>query len=1071
MTCLSRIARFPATRFSSLAIALATCATFAACGSGTPPLVLSGGSVGDVIDQPPDPTIQSKHFIVDPSSGGHGGDVKVTNMYWGRLVDVLDGNGVLQQKEFVVGEDIQSDNSDYVLSTNVVTSITTVKILHPYVTNPPAGEPPGGAAYHAAFVKLEQGLFPITPKGASPSDLPPWSLAPRNSAVVIRFDDLLDANTIRPGALRVVTGNPPTIPFPVRVIRDQNHGDLTDANGDGVLEFHTTRVIIAPVVTELDSTASNPPLPVNQIGLPPAFTVNQANAIVRMPTTPDPSTGQTLLLKNLTGKTLAFSGNGPNDGSSSTQDVVRAFRSGGTMDASNGFLLDVVPPTVVGVQPVGLSPPGPSDGVPNDGTNYRLTFSVPGCLSSVTPLKVGDVVRQLPTIFAEITGTADATNTDHVLLVSIGTSSDKKYTYAMLDGSTPGITALSVGQAELSTAFDPVSDVNHQACFVRFSNIGSPPASVVDPVSSVRVRYSEPLDPASVKPFDTQVVKRSNGAPTPTQIVVGTMTPSDDLREFTLVPSFPFAHAANQATPYFVNVGGALGGGAAQGPTDLAGNALAVPLPQVSFTIDQQAAVQNNGGVALRFNSLSEVNPTGNGPPTDIRGQFQIDITNGILRPRNVTHFSAAADRSQPLPSVMTAVAGGSQTPLSGLGSKLQQLWRYCDVGIQLMDSTLQNLDETFHNIDVQNIDWAPKFGSGLADHFSRFEIGLCHSFFLPDESFFTLPNGTMVLNYPLSGLVTTYSSNYLDPANDQLKIVHNRALGYIVNPSDLFASENGVPMIPYPLNRTIPVSQYQYYTWRDTALQMAAAPNGPGAELLKVVQVTQNGVTGLPFASGMVESVALPLLMEFRCFPDNAALGLNQLDVSVAVTFSSRPNFRAFSTGGVQGTTLVIKDPDLETVATGGFNPNSTPPGAPTLGVDNTFYIGQLDMVLRVSRAHTIWFDTGATGAQFAVPVVEPSDANQPTGAQIVLAFRGATAVSGTGNPPDYANATKIDPYGEIAVPPNIINFLNADNTWKPVMSQLNGARWVQGRVSFISNAQSGLAPVLSSLGFAYKF
>jgi hypothetical protein len=567
------------------------------------------------------------------------------------------------------------------------------------------------------------------------------------------------------------------------------------------------------------------------------------------------------------------------------------------------------------------------------------------------------------------------------------------------------------------------------------------------------------------------------GAPAPSQIVVGVMTPSDDLREFTYVPTFPFAHAASQSTPYFVAVGGNLGGGTAVGPTDLAGNALAVALPQVSFTIDPQAAAQTNGGVALRFNSLSEVTPGGNPPPTDIRGQFQIDIPNGILRPRNVTRFSAVADRSQPVPSIMPVVAAGTQTPLSGLGSKLQQIWRYCDVGFLLMNAggTAPTVDESFTNVDVQNIDWAPKFGNGLADHFTRFEIGLCHSFFLPDESFFTLPNGTMVLNYPLSGLVTNYAQNYLDPANDQLKIVHNRNLGYIVSPSDLFASENGVPMLPYPLNRTIPVSQYQYYTWRDTALQMAAGPNGSGADLLIVTQVEQIGTTGFPYASASVPSVALPLLMEFRCFPDTAALGLNTFDVSMAVSFSSRPNFRAFSTGGVQGSTQIIKDPDLETVATGGFNPNSTPPGAPTLPVDNVFYIGQLDMVLRVSRAHTIWFDTGGFGAQFGVPVIEPANHDQPTGTQIVLAFRGATAVSSTAAPPDYANGLRIDPYGEMS-PANgtivdNVNFLNADNTWKPVMSQLNGARWVQARVSFISSAESGLVPVLSSLAFAYKF
>jgi hypothetical protein len=300
------------------------------------------------------------------------------------------------------------------------------------------------------------------------------------------------------------------------------------------------------------------------------------------------------------------------------------------------------------------------------------------------------------------------------------------------------------------------------------------------------------------------------------------------------------------------------------------------------------------------------------------------------------------------------------------------------------------------------------------------------------------------------------------------LKIVHNRNLGYIVSPADLFASENGVPMLPYPLNRTIPIGQYVYYTWRDTALQMAAAPNGPGAELKIVNQIELIGQPGNPYSPGSVASLALPLLMEFRCFPDNGALGLNTFDVSMAVSFSSRPNFRAFSTGGVQGSTQIVKDPDLETVATGGFNPNSTPPGAPTLPVDNVFYIGQLDMVLRVSRAHTIWFNTGGTNPPtYGVPIVEPSDANQPTGSQLLLHFRGATSATG----PDVSNALKIDPYGEVNAPANLVTFLNSDNTWKPLLSQLNGARLFQARITFVANAATGLVPVLSSLGFAYKF
>ena len=65
--------------------------------------------------------------------------------------------------------------------------------------------------------------------------------------------------------------------------------------------------------------------------------------------------------------------------------------------------------------------------------------------------------------------------------------------------------------------------------------------------------------------------------------------------------------------------------------------------------------------------------------------------------------------------------------------------------------------------------------------------------------------------------------------------------------------------------------------------------------------------------------------------------------------------------------------DPELEDIANGGFNPNSTPnPGAPTFGQDNQFYIGALDFVVRVSRAHSVWFDTQGL-SQFAGAVIDP--------------------------------------------------------------------------------------------------
>jgi hypothetical protein len=1035
------------------------------CGSGTPPLVLSGGSVGDVVNQPQDPTIQSKHFVVDPSQGGLASSLSITQMYWGRLVDVTDSNNDLQQKDMVIGENIQTDNVDFKLTTNPVTNVTTVQILHPYLDPAPPGDPPGGKAYNTAFQKLELGVMVIDPKGATPMDLPPFTLVPRNAAVVLQLNDLLDATTITSSTVRTLTGNPPVVPFEPRILIDQNHGDLADVLGDGTLSFHTTRVIISTTVSTLDAAASNPPLPVNEAGLPASFTINSPNVLVRIPTQTDVFSGQTSLLANLTGHTVSFQGNGPNDSSSSTLDIVRSARSGNSSDLHNGFLLDLDPPYVVGVEQVGLNAPNASDGLPVDPTNFRLAFATPSCMSAGNPLKVGDIVRQpVAGVYAEITSIADPSAMQNVIIAGpAGTSSDPKYSYKIIVKPLIGAQALTLGTGELSTVFnpDPAFDQGHHACFVRFTSIASPPSQKVGTESGVIVKFSKAMDPASLRPFDTETITRVPGTAAPRQFVVGQVNPSSDITEFTFQPSLPFAHVLGQQESYYLNLASDV-----SGPTDLAGSPLATVLPQIQFTIDPQALSQSNSGLALRFNTLLE-NPNDVSPPPggpEIRGQFLIDTAKGLLRPRSVTRFSAAADRTQPVPNLQPLNPASEQTPLSGLGSKLQQLWRYCDVGLTL-------LDETQTNIDVENIDWAPKFGAVIGDHYSRFEIGLCHSFFLPDETFVGPPN---TLVFPISGLVVNYSNNYLDPTNDPLKIVHNRNLGYNLNPSDLFSSEHGVPMVPYPLNRTIPPNQFQYYTWRDTSVQSIGGPNlnssvmgvpSSGAELTVNFFATGMGTPGVPYASGHVPTVGLPLLMEFRCFPDNTALGLNTFDTNVAVNFATRPNFRAFSTGGAQGATLIIKDPDLQPTATGGFNPNSTPPGAITLGVDNTFYLGQLDLVVRVSRAHTIWLNTKAVTPTFSPPVVEPRSDDQPLGTQIILAYRGANAVAG----PAASNASTLDLYGEDSANQSQITFFNGDESWKSSLSLLQGAKLFQVRVSFVSNTQSLLVPVLSALGFAF--
>src|SRR5690606_22862712 len=154
-------------------------------------------------------------------------------------------------------------------------------------------------------------------------------------------NQLLVAQTtgqLKSNVVRIATGNPPNQPFEARILVDPNHGDVYERNGQ--LAFHSTRIIIDMSVSETEAGASAPPLAINSIGLPQSLSTLQANVAMRIPTRIEPQVGQNVILTNPSNKGLAFSGNGANDPSSPTNDVVRGFRSGNGNDVNNGFLFD-----------------------------------------------------------------------------------------------------------------------------------------------------------------------------------------------------------------------------------------------------------------------------------------------------------------------------------------------------------------------------------------------------------------------------------------------------------------------------------------------------------------------------------------------------------------------------------------------------------------------------------------------------------------------------------------------------------------------------------------------------------
>jgi hypothetical protein len=1003
-----------------LVVATALLVSVAACGGGS-----SGGDGAGSGLQPgtiaenPGALGAFKRFIVDAHGSGAASQLGLLGMQWGRLVDVHDldpATGVSEPifQEMVVDPTLASDGIDYRLERSPVTGRETLVILHRF----------GDRGWERAFPRLESGLQNVLIKGVSPAELPPFSAVPRNAALVLRFDDLLDDGGSRgaatyPGRVSsdtvlVEVGYPPTAHFQARIFPDSNHGGLRNGL------FHSTRAIVDLTVTEVEGQQHG--LATNARGLPAAITTSMANVALRLPTRVAPAAGQFELLTNLSGSTLSFAGGAPSDPESASLDVVRVFRSGGrtsvTGDPFNGYLEDRIAPRIVGAQRVLVGNVVSGAG----GTStVDLTFAQSAC--ALAP-RVGDLLELGGGRLAEVVQPG-------ALFGDIASGVE----VSLLAGA-----AVSAGSGELRTAFDPA--VGHvPECFVTISPPPSGgPGTGVHPGASFELRFDEPMDPRALDTFENFALTDPSqpGNQLFGQVVVASASPSTDLDVFTLSPAFPLSHASGVSEDYDLHV---LGG--ASGITDLAGNPLESALNAMSVVLDAAAPALTTGNLSLQFDATDE---NGDGTP-ELRGQLLFDLVHGEIAPRAVSRWSVEVNETlATAPTAMTMGAGAAVIePLTPYGSRVMSVWRYHDLGMALLDDGTQN-------VDVEGLHWTPQANDVLFDHLPRFSIALGHGAFLPDESL----NGG-VARYPSSGLVATYSANELEAPT----VVHEAHRGYTILPGDATMSPGGRRMVPYPLNRGIALRDYTYWTWRDTSLQAVAGPNGQGVDTARLLELA-GGTPGL-YGAGQVPTIGLPLLVETRTYPDSGILGLNLLRVLVPAPGGTQvPWFRAFSSGFVSPSGVAtLVEPDQLQAAVGGLNTLGLPAGPTDLAV----YQGQVDFVTRVNRAHTIWFDAGAPSS-FGDAVFEPSLAELSPGTGLELAFRGATSVIDSGGV--IGDATMYDAYGDFRGGP--VTFLGADPTWKAALPELDGARFVQVRMTMISNAESGVRPRLSSLGIPYS-
>ncbi|MCE9593490.1 MAG: Ig-like domain-containing protein [Planctomycetes bacterium] len=1010
----SRASRTSFARIAPLAIAL-----FGACSQGS-----DGGKGTSRFDGP-----GGELLLNATLQDGRGDRLALEAVYAGRLVDLYatgaQGEQELVTRDFVAPADVELENADWRLDYDDVFARDQLIVAHPKTAR----------RFLDVVAALDARLERLADHGLDASELPPYSTVARNGVLVLAFDDLLDPQSVDSESIRLAVGRLGDRPFAARVFADRHHGAMIDQDGDGRLEFHPSRVIVAPAISTADVDASDITLTAQPLGLPSGAGENEPNVVLRL------ATDGGSRVRNASGVSL---GQGGEFTEAATHDVVRSFATRPS-DDEKAFLTSSVPLTIIGHQAVQVTQATPLGG---GAFQLDLLYASLPCAASV----------QLRDTLISSNGSllvATAPSAAPVGGVITGAL------FRVLTGTSP-----HTGAAQLSLKWQP-GTTTPPACFVTFSPPPlALPARGVSPNARVSVSFNQPIDPASLGAFDTfRILDASKTSPLH-RFVVGTLVTAASQSDLTFVPSLPLQHTTGLAETFEVELAG--------GPQGLRGTGGAQFRPagfHTSFELDSQAAGVQSDNLVLRFSSADEDVPSfATFPTPEVRGQFLYDLANEQLVPRPVTRFSATLDASNPIVGAMIPFTQGLQTPLVPLGSKMMQAWRYHDLGFSLTE-------ESTMNVDVEGLNWSPSVGSVNFDQFPQFQMALTHGHFLPDE---VINPQSLLPKYPASGLSKTYSANVGDAASDPLTIVHPKDWGYTVAAADTFVSASGTVLQPWPLNHQLPAGQApRYYTWRDTAQTYVGAPGGTGAETGRFVQVFGIGTPGVPYAKDAVPTVGLPLLMEFRCYPSGSSIGLNGLKIAIAINSSAAPFFRAFSSGGIlAGGQPKTVDPDAEIAASGGVNPST---GFATLPTDNSVYIGQADFVVRVSRAHTIWLDTEFTAPTFAPPVIEPAAVDQPAGTQIVVAYRGATAIDNfpsASNQGSWANADNLDFYGNsksaalggTAMLNFTPTFLNFDSGWKPSLATLNGSKYVQARFSFIANATTNLSPRLSTFGFAYS-
>lgn len=968
---------------------------------------------------------------------------------WGRLVDILDDDGVLVERNVLIRSSLQSTPTQYRLGRNAITQAETLTILYPI----------GNPQFTALMRQAQSGLTAVVPKG--PNAPPTFTRVGRNGALRLQFSELVDPATVNRLTVQLQVDG---IAQDLRYIVKNGQIGL-DGKPKGVVLMDFT-------ITALDQVKYG--IPENPLGLPASANQTDANLLLRIPTKLDPLFGQTQVLTNKAGThSLTATASDPTIYSPNYDPiVVRAARSGNSADPHNGFLLDQTPPRLITELPATIREVQKLGGT---ASRFTVTYQIdaPRC-QSIHP-KVGDLLQA----------------GDGILLIADVENAVQGSEYVVQGSLLEG--QLQPGAASITTAYAS-EDAELQLCWIKFSPEPQElPAELVDPYASIQVRFDEAMDPQSIKSMETMVLTSFTmaSAPDPTRpfdaeiesvgdyigrqlgyqtifdgssltgsgrIKFGPIESSPDFRNFVLSPiaGMTDAHQEGAALNLCLALRDDEGG-----IQDLAGNPLDAPT-FVAGNITQAERIRLAGGseswpttryFALRVNELDE-NLDG---LSEYRGQFTFEP--GRMKGRPLSRFSRIADQSNNYIGQRIALSSPIMSPLTPAGSVLMTIYGYHHLGLGL-------LTEAEFNLDVEGLHWSPFAGTIYDDVFDRYSVALAHSKRFPDD--YINPTSGFP-QYSSSGLYIEreFDRNILGFGSGQAdeKIVADAP--YIINATNRFTSQSGSVMYPYP--------EFQdTYTWRDTSFKasLTGARDGRG--------VPPAVIPGpVVYGPGQAPSIALPLLMRLRCYPEGHYYGINGFQTQVMVGSSALPAFRVFSSGGRDSGddwNLVVPDvPPAGIKPTKGYN---TLTGEPANQFGPELYWGQVDFVTRVSRVLTHFFEFGGEPSMITTTVVEPESILTQTQARVQVEFRGSASLS-LGDCTDSANHLNdaiscFDSYGEEMTPTCCLgSTIGAPTDWTmdPTdfleMSEL--PKYFQLRFSFVADIDLNIEAELDAFGFAW--